>query len=165
MHSCLWVQWKKPTDSSRFVIDGISSLYTGTVEQNEIMELLVKVPKFKEICKKQEGDNHSSSFRLSIGKVFDKTYCCVEGNFEETDEANRKLVYILLTQQKDSSQIADILKDYSSKLGVTPLQQDLEAIRNHQFKTINYKKLALCVTTTTITLLLLFMLLNHLSKQ
>lgn len=166
MNSCLWVQWKKPTDSSRFVIDGVPSEYSRTDVQDGVMSLLINAPKFKEIAKKRKGDDLSPSFRLSYVSAKGKTYFCVEGNFEEKDEADRKLVYIFLTQEKDSQSIVDILQEYSKKLGVTPHQQDLEVIKSHQFNKYNNTKIVLCVTVaiTVISLLVLFTLLNHQNK-
>ena len=163
MNSCIWVQWKKPTDSSRFVIDGITSEYSGTDVQNGVMSLLINAPKFKEIAKKRKGDDLSPGFRLSYFRTKEKTYHCIEGNFEETDEVGRNLAYMFLTQEKDPQTVVDILLEYSQKLGVTPYQQDLELIKRQQLKTNNNKKIVLCVTIaiTIISLLVLFTLLNH----
>lgn len=166
MNSSLWVQWKKPTDSSRFVIDGIPSEYSRTQVQDGVMSLMINAPKFKEIAKKRKGDDLSPSFRLSYFSAKGKTYYCVEGNFEEKDEADRKLVYIFLTQEKDPQTIVNVLLEYSNKLGVTPHQQDLEVIKRQKFNEYNNKKIVLCITIaiTVISLLVLFTLLNHQNK-
>ena len=42
MKSFLFVQWKKPTDPSRFVIDGNVSEYSGTELQDGMMKILAK---------------------------------------------------------------------------------------------------------------------------
>ena len=45
MKHCLFVQWKKPTDASKFVIDGKYSEYAGTDIQDKIMKILSDIQK------------------------------------------------------------------------------------------------------------------------
>ena len=49
MNNCLFVQWKKPTDPSRYVIDGKSLEYSGTESQYKIMKLFSYYAYFKYI--------------------------------------------------------------------------------------------------------------------
>ena len=160
--NCLFVQWKKPTDASRFVIDGIKSEYSGTKRQNKIMQLLSEVPKAKEICKNDGRQGFSPSFRCSTLKSINY----IEGNFEETDIAGRNLVYIFATQEPSSQRIAEILQEYSSLLGVTPFSSDIEEIKKQTFKKkTSYRKIInSIIIAIAIILLLLFMLLTLKNK-
>ena len=164
----MFVQWKKPTDPSRFVIDGEVSDYSGTEEQDEIMKLFANVPKYKEICSNKKRNHLSPSFRCSYEKIKTKTKTSilyfVEGNFEETDYSGRKLVYIFATIENESDKIVRTLKEYASLLGVTPHLEDLEEIKKNEIKKqpkIKY----LCLSIIIVFSLLLFMLLNLLNKQ
>ena len=156
MTCCLFVQWKKPTDASRFVINGEISEYSGTELQDYFIRLFANIPKFKEICSNKGNSNY---------KHRRKNYLYfVEGNFEETDIAGRNLVYIFATEENDTSKVVKILQEYSSLLGVTPYARDIKEIKKYNFKKKKNNKIILCVITTSI-LLLLFILLNLLNKQ
>lgn len=167
MNHCLFVQWKKPTDASRYVIDGETSEYSGTEQQDKIMKLLADVPKYNEICSRDK-DNLSPSFRFSSSRIKSCIFHFIEGNFEETDSAGRKLVYIFMTSESDPQKIVGILKEYSSLLEVTPHHEDLEVIKNYKLKTkknvINNIKSLVWTIIATIVLLLLYILLNLRSK-
>ena len=159
----LFVQWKKPTDSSRFVIDGITSEYSGTKSQNDGMQLLALVPKAEEICKNDGRQGFSPSFRCSTLRQQTSQFCFIEGNYEETDFAGRHLVYIFATQETDPQKIVDIIQEYSSKLGLTPFSTDIEEIKKHSFKkkTSNRKIIiSIIIIAIAIILFLLFMLLT-----
>lgn len=165
--NCLFVQWKKPTDVSRFVIDGVTSEYSGTEGQNNIMQLLAKVPKAKEICKNDGRQGFSPSFRCSTLRQRTSQFCFIEGNFKETDFAGRNLVYIFATQETDPQKIAEILQEYSSKLGVTPISTDIEEVKKQSFKKVTSIKINTIILWTIIAiviLLLLFMLLTPQNK-
>lgn len=164
MRSFIFVQWKNPTDASRFVIDGKVSEYSGTDSQDKIMKLFAEVPKYKEIFSNNNNAKFSPSFRCSYLKTRDSILNCIEGNFEETDCSGRKLVFIFATFENESSQISQILREYAGLLGVTPHTEDLEEIEKIKFKKKTSNKKILCVSILIAILLLLFMLLNHLSK-
>ena len=166
MKSFLFVQWKNPTDPSRFVIDGIVSEYSGTELQDGMMKILANVPKYKEIRSNNSDKDLSPSFRCSYVNTKTSVLNFVEGNFEETACSGRKLVYIFATYENDSNVIAQNLKEYASLLGVSPNSKDLEEIQLTEFKKKRKKinKIILCVTITIVILLLLFTLLNLQSK-
>lgn len=159
MRDCLFVQWKKPTDASRFVIDGVMSEYKGTELQNRIIKLLSDVPKFKEICNANGDDRLSPSFRCSYHNTKKTLLRFVEGNFEERDTAGRKLVYILCTSEQSSDKVADKLLEYANILGVTPNKSDIEEIRrlNFQKKNLNNFLIVTVCLIIIIILLLLYM--------
>lgn len=163
MKNCLYVQWKKPTDASRYVIDGFTCEYSGTEQQNKIMSFLVGISKFKEIYKNKNREDLSPSFRLSSVRTRTSTWFCVEGNFEEVDVAGRKLVYIYATQDSDPHQIVEKLKEYSSLLGVTPNLNDLKEIEKQKKNKKSTKLIILWIITVITICLLSFMLLNHLN--
>lgn len=172
MENCLFVQWKKPTDASRYVIDGNPCEYSGTEQQNKIMKLFAGVPKFKEICSKKNREDLSPSFRCSYYRNKSSILHFIEGNFEETDFAGRNLVYIFMTSEEEPMKAVEILKEYSSLLGVTPHHEDLEVIKTQLFKKksiINlvqpYNKLLIWTIITILISLLLYMLLNLQSKE
>lgn len=163
MKHCLFVQWKKPTDASRYVIDGTVSEYSGTEIQDKLMRLLAEVPKYKEICNNKGRIDLSPSLRCSYLRTKSSVLHFIEGNFEETDFAGRKMVYIFMTRETDSAKAVGILKEYSALLGVTPHLEDLEEIRKQNFTKKNLLKLTgslknsiLWIIIVTITLLLLF---------
>jgi hypothetical protein len=164
MRNCLFVQWKNPTDASRFVIDGQACEYSGTELQDKMMKIFANVPKYREICSNKGRNDLSPSFRCSCVKTKSSILNFVEGNFEETDCSGRKLVYIFATFESDSEKIVDLLKESAFLLGVTPHAEDLEEIKKKEFK-IKSNNILLCVIILTIILLLSYMLLNHLSKQ
>jgi hypothetical protein len=164
MRSCLFVQWKAPTDASRFVIDGSPSEYIGTEQQDDVMRLLADIQKYKEICNNKDRDDLSPSFRFSHTKVKGEKWYFVEGNFEETDVAGRKLVYIFATQESDFPKIVDILIEYASTLGVTTNSNDIEVIKTQTHKKKQFFRTQIWITITIIILLLLFMLLNLQNK-
>lgn len=159
MANYLFVQWKKPTDASRMVIDGEVCEYSGTDLQDKIMKLLSKVPKCKEICSNKNRSDLSPSFRCSYADTKHSRIVFVEGNFIETDIAGRNLVFIFATSENEGVKIAQILQEYALLLGVTPNAEDLNVIRTTKFK--NKIKTALCVTIALFVLL--FMLLSLLS--
>lgn len=156
MNNFLFVQWKKPTDASRYVIDGITSEYSATEQQIEIMKIFSGIPKYKEICKNNGRKDLSPSFRCSTAQISGERRYFIEGNFEETDVAGRKLVYIFSTLEANPIKIVEILKQYSTMLGVTPNANDIEEIKKQSFNKLN--KFRLWVTITIISVLL-FMLL------
>ncbi|MDO4949495.1 MAG: hypothetical protein Q4E55_04925 [Bacteroidales bacterium] len=134
------------------------------------MKLIVEVPTYKEICKSAGNRNLSPSFRCSYSGVANGPSYFVEGNFEETDVAGRKLVYIFATSESDTLQAIEVLKRYAALLGVTPNEADLLEIEKHGFKpetllnkfiNTSSKKIVICVI---IILLLLFMLLSLLNN-
>lgn len=171
MKHCLFVQWKKPTDPSRYVIDGMVSEYSGTEIQDKLMKLLAEVPKYKEICNNKGRIDLSPSFRCSYFRTKSFVFHFIEGNFEDTDFAGRKMVYIFMTSETDSVKAVEILKEYSALLGVTPHQEDLVEIRKQNFKEKTHfkstdllKKSIIWIIIVTITFPLLFILLNHQNK-
>ena len=173
MKHCLFVQWKKPTDASRFVIDGKYSEYSGTDIQDKIMMILSDIQNNKEICSNKGNPKLSPSFRCSYRRSpKNASLYIIEGNFEETDIAGRKLVYIFATYESDSQKWADILKEYASILGVTLNKEDIKEINqisiSHRVlhtKAIitNNKNSKSCIITIMIAIifLLLFMWLNR----
>lgn len=165
MKNCLFVQWKKPTDASRFVIDGKVCEYSGTELQDKMMKIFADVPKYKEICSNKNRNDLSSSFRCSYKKTTSSVFNFIEGNFEETDCSGRKLVYIFATSENNSEKIVEILEESASLLGVTPHAEDLEEIKKKDFKRKSNNIFFLCATIVITILLLSYMLLNHLSKQ
>ena len=173
MNNCLFVQWKKPTDPSRYVIDGKSLEYSGTESQYKIMKLFANIPNNKEISSKKNRKDLSPSFRCSYcrGNREHSILHFIEGNFEETDFAGRKLVYIFMTSEDNPIKAADILREYSAILGVTPHSEDLEEIKKLVFKKKrniifpnSYKKIVIWTIIILISLLL-YILLNLQNKQ
>lgn len=167
MKHCLFVQWKKPTDASRYVIDGTPYEYSGTEEQDKIMKILANVPKYKEICKNKNRKDLSPSFRCSYSTIEKSLLYFVEGNFEDVDSAGRKMVYIFMTHENAPLKIVELLKDYSSKLGVTPHNEDLEEIKKQTFKKEKNNLIHSLIWTTIViitTFLLLSMLQSILNK-
>lgn len=158
MDHFLFVQWKTPTDASRYVIDGISSEYSATKQQVEVMKYFAGVPRYREICKNRGRKDLSPSFRCSYARISGKRRAFIEGNFEETDLAGRKLVYLFSSIESNPDKIVEILKNYSSLLGVTPNANDLEEIKRHSFN--NKIKVRLWITIMVIATLL-FSLLIH----
>lgn len=133
--NCLFVQWKKPTDPSKFVINGLVSEYNGSEEQNRIIQLMADVSKFKEVYRNNNGDNaFSPSFRCSYHRTRESFLSFVEGNFIETDCAGRKLVYIFGSSEKSSANVADKLVEYANIIGLTPYKADIDAIKAQNFK-------------------------------
>ncbi len=160
MRDCIFVQWKKPTDPSRFVIDGILSNYANTDSQNDVINLLMDVPMYKELCRNRGNDELSPSFRRSYRKNKKSFLQFVEGNFKETDTAGRKLVYIFCTSEKSGEEVADKLIEYANILGLTLHEGDLDAIRRQDFKKKNLNRIllvTLCLIIVTIIFLLLFL--------
>jgi hypothetical protein len=171
MNTCLFVQWKKPTDASRYVIDGTPSEYSGTELQDKIMKLLAEVPKYHEICSSKDRDDLSPSFRCSYLRSKSSLLHCIEGNFEDLDFAGRKMVYIFITYENDPEKAVNLLNEYSKMLGVHPHQQDLIEIKKQGFKKksfckqISFKQTIIWIIIAIIILLLSYMLLNLQSKQ
>ena len=171
MNTCLFVQWKKPTDASRFVIDGTPSEYSGTEQQDKIMKLLAEVPKFHEISSRKNRDDLSPSFRCSYGQLKSSVFHSIEGNFEDLDFAGRKMVYIFITKEIDPEKAVNLLNEYSEMLGVHPHQQDLIEIKKQGFKKksfckqITFKQIIIWIIITIIILLLSYILLNLQNKQ
>lgn len=163
MGNFLFVQWKSPTDASRFVINGEVSEYSGTALQNNLMKILANVPKYKEICSSKNRNDLSPSFRCSYKKTKSSSLNVIEGNFEEKDFSGRNLVYIFATHEDDANKIVQVLKEYASLLGVTPHAEDLEEIQKKISKKKTHK-IILWITLSIIVLLLLFMLLILLNK-
>ncbi|MDD7724402.1 MAG: hypothetical protein SOY07_02215 [Bacteroidales bacterium] len=163
MKNFLFVQWKKPTDASRYVIDGEVSEYSATDQQVEIMTSLADIGNFKELCRNRNNPELSPSFRCSYKKTRSQVRYYVEGNFLETDEADRKLVYIFSAEEKDPFKVAEILTNYATKLGVTPTPKDLEEIKKHRIPN-NTKKFILWTLIAIAISLLSFTLLNLLSR-
>lgn len=133
-NSFLYVQWVNPTDASRFVIDGVACEYSETDEQKKLVQLMMHIPTFKEICRRKGRVDLSPSFRCSYKNSKDSSFYCIEGNFEEQDSAGRKLVFVFVTHESDTHKCVEILKEYSRLLGVTPHQEDLEEIKKQKFK-------------------------------
>ena len=161
MKNCLFVQWKRPTDASRFVIDGQVSEYSGTELQDNVMRLFAGVPNNKEICSRKNRSDLSPSFRCSYKNLgHERSRYFVEGNFDEKDSADRNLVYIFSTLETEGIKVAQILQEYASLLGVTVHAEDLEEIKKHEIKKHTNKSILWII----IILVLLFMLQNLLSK-
>lgn len=160
MRSYLFVQWIRPTDPSRFVIDGKVSEYSGTELQDNIIQVFADVPNFKEICSNKNRNDLSPSFRLSYKKTKNSILNVVEGNFEETDFAGRKLVYIFATKETDSIKIVQILQEYAALLGKTPHHEDIEEIKQkekiYKKKQINVLWIIMIIIATMTIFLLLF---------
>lgn len=171
MNSFLFVQWEKPTDASRYVIDGEASIYSGSELQDEVMRVILNVQNNKDICGRNGCEELSPSFRCSYSKYGSSYLNFIEGNFEETDVAGRKLVYVFATKENESENIVQILKDYSSLLGVTPNEADLKVVRNTNFKnevtntnnkTNNFKPWTIIITIISLLLYILLRLLSRL---
>lgn len=158
MRDCIFVQWKKPTDPSRFVIDGILSKYENNDSQNSVIDLFMDIPNYKELCRKGKNDELSPSFRRCYRETQKSFLQFVEGNFEETDSSGRKLVYIFCTSEKSSGKVADKLIEYANILGLTLHAADLEAIRRQDFQKKKLNKF-LIVILCWITVIIIFLLL------
>lgn len=166
MKNFLFVQWKKPTDQSRFVIDGRVSEYAGSEEQNKLMKMLAKIPECKEVGSKKDRSDLSPSFRCSFMNANKSSLKFVEGNFMEKDCTGRQMVYIFATYENDSNTIAHTLEEYAALLGVTPYAADLQVIKKNIFiNQSNNKTLWIIIAIILVILALLFILLNLQSKQ
>lgn len=129
MNNALYVQWKRPTDASRFVIDGEVSEYTGTETEDRFVGAITEIPTLKEIPHNKENNRLSPSFRCWF-KRSPKSNVLVflEGNFEETDFVGRNLVYCFMTRETNPQQIIQILQEYAAKLEVTLHKEDLDEL-------------------------------------
>lgn len=146
MKAVLWSQGVYETDLEYFVIDGVSSRYSGSQEQDESL-VMMNTTQF--VLMKKHCDHEKTSPSFLVKKSKDWLY--VEGNFNEKDPAERLRVFRFAIRSKNADEVISTLESYAQQMGCTVRQSDLEELRklcNYRFFFHNINKtkiITICV--------------------
>ena len=136
MNSCLWVQWEKSSDPSRYVIDGEFSLYDNTEPQAQAIDILFNSKDFDIVADSEDFPGVSPSFSVRRGYYQGRRWCCIEGNYQEKDSDGRNMVFGFISDAKEWAGVYKKLYEYSEKLGRKHYDEDkqcLELVTQHDF--------------------------------
>lgn len=154
MKSVLWSQGVSVADPGYLVIDGKSSRYSGSSEQENAMAMMNNMS-LTLVRKHMDGDGTSPSFVVKK----DMQWLYVEGNFHEKDCANRLRVFRYLIHSQKPDEVVSTLEDSTREIGCTLYQKDKDIIHDICNKLSNsfHKIIQTCViilfSTTIICLL------------
>lgn len=118
----LWCQSTSPTDENWFVIDSQVSTYCQSEAQKAAMTFMTSSD-LKSKVKHQKGDATSTGFEIKESR----NAIQLSGNFCETDQAGRPLVYVFTTRNKVFEKAIDNLSIYANLINFTLQKENLEA--------------------------------------
>lgn len=130
MNSCLWVQWEKSSDPSRYVIDGEFSLYDNTEPQAQAIDILFNSKDFDIVADSDDFPGVSPSFSVRRGYYQGRRWCCIEGNYLEKDADGRNMVFGFISDAKDWVGVCNKLYEYSKKLGRNHYDEDIQCLNS-----------------------------------
>lgn len=122
----LWCQNTSPTDGNWFVIDDQVSKYSQSEEQKAAMSFMTSSD-LKSKAKHQQGDATTTGYEIKESN----NAIQLSGNFCETDEAGRPLVYVFTTRNKDFQIAVANLSKYASLINYTLQKENLKAYTHY----------------------------------
>lgn len=154
MENILWSQGLNETDKGFMIIDGVLSRYAQTIEQNQALAILHS-DSYKTIADNRKCPKTSPSFKLKRMKE----WTCIEGNFIERDDFNRLRVYTFACKSHSSKKVISSLLFNSKLLDCTPMQEDIDAVKN------NFKKSQIITSLLCVTIILTIVAVAGICQQ